>query len=247
MDKHKELYLYSRKDAERSGELDLWTDSYRENCVCARDIEKAIEDGYANNRLSDDCAKKVIEVHGFERVNWVLAHTIADGKHDGRYSAENKKWAESFYLPREEKQRNSPFLLRSHPGLVDIFTNEARREWNALGLYDNSHCYDEKMDYTDKVVVIDPKNLQDEYKKPEYQLFYATGGFGCKPDSLGRKVYGQYLTDGAKGVFYRGDFLGVMKLDLIPDWAQEKVANLRGENEQKEENGPTMRGMNGEN
>ncbi len=245
MDKRKELYVYSRKDAERSGELDRWTDSYRENCVCARDIEKAIEDGYADNSLADDCAKKVIAEHGFERVNWVLAHTIADSKHDGRYSQENKAWANTFYLPKEEKQRNLPFLLRSHPGLVNIFTNEARKEWQALGLYDSSHCYDEKMDFTDKVLVIDPKHLQDDYKKPEYQLFYATGGFGCKPDSLGRKVFGKFLTDGKKETFYRGNFLGVMKLDLIPDWAQEKVAEMRGENEQGEENGPTMGGMNG--
>ncbi len=244
MDKHKDLYIYSRRDAERSGELDLWTDSYRENCVCARDIEKAIEDGYANNRLTDDCAKKVIEAHGFDRVNWVLAHTIADGKHDGRYSQENKAWADTFYLPREERQRNSPFLVRSHPGLVDIFTNETRKEWQALGLYDSSYCYDEKMDFTDKVLVIAPKNLQDDYKKPEYQLFYATGGNGCKPQLRDNEVDGKHLIDGEKSWFYREQFLGVMKLDLIPDWAQEKVAHLRGENEQKEENGPTMGGMN---
>ena len=42
MQEHKPLYLYSREEALRHGERDQWRDSYRENCDCARAIERAI-------------------------------------------------------------------------------------------------------------------------------------------------------------------------------------------------------------
>lgn len=55
---HKDLYRWSRLEAERSGELNAWVESYSENCICARAIERAISDGYGENRLNKDCAKK---------------------------------------------------------------------------------------------------------------------------------------------------------------------------------------------
>ena len=77
-----------------------------------------------------------------------------------------------------------------------------------------------------KVVAIRPDILKDEYKTPADQLFYATGGFGCKSDSLGRKIYGVLLSGGEGCVFLRGEVIGAVKLELIPDWANEKVAEL---------------------
>ena len=38
MAEHKILYLWSLAEAQKLGELDLWKESYKENCSCARDI-----------------------------------------------------------------------------------------------------------------------------------------------------------------------------------------------------------------
>ena len=226
MSKVEPTYRWSRAEAEASGETELWLESYRINCDCARFIEKQISESYADNRLNEQGVKVAIEKYGFDRVNRVLANTVTENKTDGRYSADNKKWAAGFNIPREENRYNYNYSVNSHPGLVDVFINQARKEWAKLNLYDFKSCYEDKTDYTGKVLAVRPDILKDEYKTPADQLFYATGGFGCKSDSLGRKIYGVLLKDGEKCVFLRGEVIGAVKLELIPDWANEKVAEL---------------------
>ena len=75
MQEHKPLYLYSREEALRHGERDQWRNSYRENCDCARAIERAIAENYRDNCLGN-CAGSILDRYGFTRVNWVLANTI---------------------------------------------------------------------------------------------------------------------------------------------------------------------------
>ena len=121
---------------------------------------------------------------------------------------------------------------------MDVFINQVRGEWNALGLYDDKHCYDNsrsQLDYTGQVVVIDPMLFKDEYKKPENQLFYAKFGNGCRPDSLGTKVYGKCLHSGKERFYRRSEIIGVMKLDLVPDWAKEKVMEITFQGDGNEE------------
>lgn len=96
-----------------------------------------------------------------------------------------------------------------------------------------------EMDYTDRVVVINPHRLKDEYKTPEDQLFLANGGFGCHPNSRGRKVYGEFLKDG-EGTFYqRADIIGVLKDEYMPDWAKEKLQQ-KYQQESAQTDGMTM-------
>ncbi|MBE7100202.1 MAG: DUF3849 domain-containing protein [Clostridiales bacterium] len=235
---NKPLYTSSRAEAAEWGENDLWLDSYKENCICARAIELAIRQNYKDNSLASDCAKKVIEEHGFDRVNWVLANTIQRAGADGRYTEENREWARNFHIPNDWERFRDAFALMSHPGLVNGFTNQARREWDSLKLFTREHVYDESragIDYTGKIVAVRADVLKDDCKTPENQLLYATGGFGCKPDTLGTKVYGRYLKDGGKDCFRRSEILGVVKLNLLPEWAQEKFAEFSVEETSEQE------------
>ena len=50
------LYHYTQKDAKELGELELWRESYRENCSCARAIEAAIRRDFDGMYLKEDCA-----------------------------------------------------------------------------------------------------------------------------------------------------------------------------------------------
>lgn len=240
MSEHKPLYEWSLNTALEHGERDLWRESYRENCDCARAIERAIRDNYHDNRLGD-CAKSLIDEYGFARVNWVLANTLQQKSYDGRFSTANKQWAQKFYIPKDDVRWH--FTVESHPGLTDLFVGQARKAWQELGLFDASHCLpdDNQQDYTGRVVVIDPNIFKDEYKTPEDQLFLAEGGFGAKPNSRGTKVFGTFLKDGTKTHYRREDIIGVLKDECLPEWAQDKLAEIQ--DQQAEEKGITMGGM----
>ena len=66
------LYPYSRQDAERQGELELWRESHRENIACKEAIESAIRSSFDGMHLQEGCVSSVIEQYGFRRVAWVL-------------------------------------------------------------------------------------------------------------------------------------------------------------------------------
>lgn len=224
MAEHKPLCTWSRSEASRCGELDFWRESNKENHCCARAIEESIRLNFSGMHLNADCAKHVIEAFGFDRVNWVLANTIQEKAHDGRFSASNKEWAKSFHIPKDES--NCFFCVESHPAVLDGFIDQARKAWQDLGLFDISHCEPEadgEINYSGKVVVIDPHQLKDAYKTADDQLFLATGGFGCAPNSRGRKVFGEFLKDGEKTYYFRSDILGVLKSEYLPQWAFEKL------------------------
>lgn len=234
------LYKYSLQEAVRCNEKPLWRESYAANCKCARAIENSIKTNFDGMSLQPDSAKSVIAEFGFERVMWVLANTIKEKNFDGRFSKENKDWARSFYIPKENKCRD--YCVESHPAVVDGFVNQMHKEWQALGLFEAGHCHtenDDEMDYTDRVVVINPHCLKDEYKTPEDQLFLANGGFGCHPNSRGRKVYGEFLKDGERTFYQRADIIGVLKDEYMPDWAKEKLQQ-KCQQESAQTDGMTM-------
>lgn len=237
------MYVWSLKDAVNANERDLWRESYKENCDCARAIEKAIEKAYDYEKYSlADCAEPIIKEYGFNRVNWVLANTVQQKKTDGRFSEENKIWARQLYIPNDDVRWH--FCVESaHPGLTNIFINQARKLWDELGLFNKTQCVSEadgQIDYEGKVVIINPNILKDEYKTPDDQLFYATGGFGVHPNSRGRKVFGFFLKDEEETHYYREDILGVLKDEYLPEWAQEKIAELQAPNDSEN---ITMGGM----
>ena len=220
MPEHKPLYLYSLKEAAEWNEKDEWRESYLENCDCARAIERAIDEHYDGQRLNS-CAQKVIDRYGFDRVNFVLAATVRQGTHDGRYSEDNKKWARRFSVM--DKENTWQYCVRSHPGLVNLFVSDTRRQWDKLGLYDGSQCDSERsgqLDYTDRILVLNPSVLKDECKTLQNQLFHATHGNGCRPDSLGTKVFVFHVSDGEKTYYRRTDFIGALKEEFVPEWAK---------------------------
>lgn len=69
-----------------------------------------------------------------------------------------------------------------------------------------------------KVAIIAMEHLSEEYRKPKYQLYRLTGGFGCKPSGSGRKCYGVFCVDGSSDIFDKYAFIG------IADEATTKIA-----------------------
>jgi hypothetical protein len=52
------------------------------------------------------------------------------------------------------------------------------------------------LDITDQYVMIRKGVLSPEYDHPEWRVFHAEGGFGCKPYLMGSAVFGQIVRDG---------------------------------------------------
>jgi hypothetical protein len=84
-----------------------------------------------------------------------------------------------------------------------------------------------------KIVVFGPwriEEFKEPFQNPENQLFIAQGGFGCSPITMGRAVGGQFLSDGEGARFNRGDFLGVLKPELVEKYKlNEVVESLKDE------------------
>lgn len=70
---HSEVYRWSSSEARRGGEMDLWQESYAENCRCARAIEEVIRQNFDGRTLNTGCVKDIISEFGYDRTNWVLA------------------------------------------------------------------------------------------------------------------------------------------------------------------------------
>ena len=79
-----EVYRYSLSFAAGSREKDLWVASYRANRACAEFIRKTIAENFDGMHLPDSCLQTILDAYGFDRVMWVLANTVGEGKGDGR-------------------------------------------------------------------------------------------------------------------------------------------------------------------
>lgn len=222
------LYIGSISEARRFNELDRWRESHRENIACKQAIEEAIRQGFDGMYLNHDCAKSVIEAYGYKRVGWVLASTLQQKKYDGRFSPQNKEWAEATFIPPSD--RNFDFTVQSHPAVLDGFVNEFRQALAELQMFDRSHCDSlSGQDLEGKVLVMSPMTLKESYWSQENQLWLATGGFGCSPTAAGRAVYATCLGDGEQTRWDRSDFIGILKEEHLPEWARESLEQLRQE------------------
>lgn len=77
-----------------------------------------------------------------------------------------------------------------------------------------------------KVVVINAEHIKREYAGAERQLCVASGGFGCSPEGSGTKVYCTNLYTGEDIAWHRGDILGTIKPERMPEWAKERLAEI---------------------
>ena len=70
-------------------------------------------------------------------------------------------------------------------------------------------------DLTGQFLVLSHERLNRRYQMPRFQIFKATGGFGCKEGSLGRAVFGIHPADGEDARWSRSDFIGIASTQLV--------------------------------
>lgn len=224
----KELYRNSLKEAKRLQEIGKWRESHKENVRCRDEIDRLVSENFDGMHLNREIVKEICSEFGIDRTQWVLANTVKELDGDGRFRPDTQEWAKQICILPDE--HNSEFVLRTHPeianGLVGQFRRYLRED---LGLMDRSDCVSsgENQSYDHQLLIIKPEILSEQYKTGQNQLFYATGGFGCSPSAGDKKVFGQFLNDGEKTHFYRSDFLGVADENKLPEWAVEKLEEIR--------------------
>lgn len=111
-----------------------------------------------------------------------------------------------------------------------------------LGMFGTEHCAAGDLDYTGKVLTLRPDRLKDECWSAQNQVWYGECGFGCSPTASGQAVFATCLGDGEKARWNRADFVGVLDEQYLPDWAQERLTELRG-SDQEQTDGPAQSGM----
>lgn len=223
----KNLYKFSKSEAKRNGELKEYRESFNENIYCRDFLDDQLNQKFDGMHLSTECVESAVKEFGYDRTMWVIANTVLERDGDSRFHRENREWANKVGIP--EGDRNYEFALRSHSCKVDILADQVRKMYGALNFFGNEHIEkpEEPQDYKEKLLVIRAEVLKEEYRTPENQLFFASGGFGCSPTASGRKVYGEFLSDGEKTHFYREDFVGVLANEHTPDWAKEKITQIQ--------------------
>ena len=235
------LCSFSRREAKGLGLLSRWKESHQANIKCARDIDNLIASHIQDGQLEPDCARAALDWWGFRRVQYVLSNTLRHASAQG-FEPDSLKWARMPFVPPDKT--NEEFKLKSDTALLAQFVRQAHAEYQALGLFGPEHCVGDRheQDYKDKVLVMSPNTLRESCWDPLNQLWYCEGGFGCSPTSSGRAVYATCLGDGEKTRWNREDFVGVLDEQYLPDWAQERLNELRG-TDQEQADGPSQSGM----
>lgn len=128
------VYPYPVSYAHEHEELPKYRASHKANIACRDTIDTAIADHYRNNALGHDAVKQVVEQFGYDRTLYVLANTVRQKDWDGRISHDNKNWAKTIPIYEDKDSlgddRNHEFVVnQAHPGLLDLFTTQARREY----------------------------------------------------------------------------------------------------------------------
>nr|WP_326184162.1 DUF3849 domain-containing protein [uncultured Oscillibacter sp.] len=233
------LYPYSFSKAEELEERPQYEESFYINVECAGAIEQAIRDHSSGDGLRENCAKSVLERYGFKRVNFVLANSVKQHKNPELISEDARRWCGKTCVPLDRFVRY--FKVNADAPLLEAFILQTRQAYQALGLFDAGHCAGDRheQDYEDKVLVLSPEALRESCWTPQNQLWYAHDGFGCRPSAIGRSIRATCLGDGEMARWNRSDFIGALDGQYLPDWAEEKLAELHGP-EQKQPDGPTM-------
>lgn len=125
------VYRQDADYARQKDEIALYRDSNRLNSACAEAIDKAIHDNnYELYRYDlNTAAKKVIGEYGAERVAWVLAATLQNLEHDGRFSHDNKNWGKGISVPQN---RSVYYTVKTHPAVLDGFIDAARKVFTEI-------------------------------------------------------------------------------------------------------------------
>lgn len=114
---------------------------------------------------------------------------------------------------------------------VDVVKAEREQIPYPLEPYTIEQCIpnDYSMCIENKVAVLRPERLRPEYRTSVNQLALVLGGFGAQGNARGRAVYIVSLYFVKEARWNRGDILGLLKPEYMPEWARNRLSHLQAE------------------
>ena len=124
------LYLKTARYAREHGESEQYHRSRALSEACREEMDKAISKNFDGMHLKEGFERELMERYGRERVEYILATTVKENAWDGRYSRENREWADSIPVSESESERIA-CCLHSHPAVIDGLIRRIRRNEHA--------------------------------------------------------------------------------------------------------------------
>ena len=123
-----EVYRQNASYAREHGEIERWRESKAENVACRDAIDKAVAENYDGAHLkAEEILNFVVSDFGRERVEHVLAATIQEKIHDGRFSNANKEWVKN--VPMVAGDKCYMVSDRTHSVLLDALAKAFRENY----------------------------------------------------------------------------------------------------------------------
>lgn len=129
------VYQQTLQYAMEHGAADDYLDSRKLNIDCKKAIEETIREHFDGMRLSLEDSGGVLEQFGTERVSYVLANTLRYLSEDGRFSRDNRVWADGIEVTENIHRgmdMNLDYLVNSHPAVLDGYIHLVRGEIRML-------------------------------------------------------------------------------------------------------------------
>lgn len=108
--KYPAVYRLSMGEAKERGELGQFWASHADDSACRLAIVSALMVDTGKSGIKAERLERIMEEWGRERVEWILAHSIMQKKDDRQLSGENRQWAASFHVPRNDPVGGSLWL-----------------------------------------------------------------------------------------------------------------------------------------
>ena len=198
--------------------------AYKANIACRDSIEAAFE---SSPKPSAELLSPILEQYGYQRTAWVLANTLYERQNTEHFGRDSLRLADRLCYPLPDNDRQD-FLVRLPAAMMNALVSLYKRAYRSLPLFDSSQCLPnrQRTNYQGQVLALRPDMMQFICADPKDQLWYAVSGEGCEAGQNDADLLCTNLSDGYTGLWTRRCFAGVLREELLPDWAQEKLAEL---------------------
>ena len=224
------VYKGTLAQAMEERDVDAYLDSRKLNIDCKKAIEKAIALKFDGLHLEEDAATQVLEQFGEERMTFVMANTLRELSYDGRFSRQNKDWAEHIEIPEninQGKNLNQDYVIESHPAVLDGFIDMARAEIRMQKI-------EQALDEVEVTITADTRGFEAEghdgtWHTVDEREYAGEKFFFMEHDEYGSGVAGIIVSEHGQLVaedLWNGYDTGA--LEAVSEYLQEKGISVEG-------------------
>ena len=224
------VYKGTLAQAMEERDVDAYLDSRKFNIDCKKAIEEAIALNFDGLHLKEDAARQVLEQFGEERMTFVMANTLRELSYDGRFSRQNKDWAEHIEIPEninQGKNLNQDYVIESHPAVLDGFIDMARAEIRMQKI-------EQALDEAEVTITADTRGFEADghdgtWHTVDEKEYAGEKFFFMEHDEYGSDVAGIIVSEHGQLVaedLWNGYDAGA--LEAISEYLQEKGISVEG-------------------